>query len=110
MTDNDVMQVAMSGHLLMEPKMDHNENRRVTDNDSSDTNQSPVLYDDGSRELPGRGDPTSSLEHYFDQQFHNFPMARLSQVDWSLRSDGPTFDAPPEVRRLYKQKRQRQTD
>lgn len=105
MTDNDVMQVAMSGHLLMEPKMSdsHNDIRRVTNvNEPSDAfNQS---HEDGlvaSRNAPpGRGDSTSSLEHYFDQQFTNFPMSRLSDVDWSLRSDDrhySTFDVSSEV-------------
>lgn len=126
MTDNDVMQVAMSGHLLVESKLtdDLNNipNRRFTtavqetsvidpseDYPSSDSSNNSPFYDYPIAEEkedqtlivdvpaptpdvvpePGRSnDPTSSLEQYFDQQFHNFQMTRLPPVDWSLRSDG----------------------
>ncbi|KAK4025917.1 hypothetical protein OUZ56_014951 [Daphnia magna] len=131
MTDNDVMQVAMSGHLLVGSKLtdDVNDipNRRFTstveetsvddpsvDYPSSDGSNNSPSYDYPAAEeeqtfipdvpdviadvpvvtpdvVPEAGrnsDPTTSLEQYFDQQFHNFQMTRLPAVDWSLRSDG----------------------
>lgn len=92
----------MTGHLLVEPKMTSSANevpnrRLTTVNEPTEGSHHPFdYYDDVDRHQPaiiaprngpGRGDSTSSLEQYFDQQFHSFPMANLPAVDWSLRSD-----------------------
>lgn len=74
----------------MTDKINDVPNRRLTVNEPTEAlAHSDEDYDDGLT-MRGRGDSTSSLEHYFDQQFHNFPMVKMPAIDWSLRSDEPT--------------------
>ena len=99
MSDNDVMQVAMSGHLLVEPNLSANQsdnaipNRRLAeDSAAEDVLQatSTLSLDKSLTDTRRRvSDSTSSLEKFFDRQFNAFPMAGIP-VDWSLRSDNPT--------------------
>lgn len=98
MSDNDVMQVAMSGHLLVEPDMSSQSenaippNRRLAveaEEASASATSTGFRQEDFQTSRRQSGDSTSSLEKFFDQQFNTFPMAGIP-VDWSLRSDDPT--------------------
>lgn len=85
-SQGDVMQVSMSGHLLLDPRLTQNDDDLLLETDNNQLRRTFVMEeeDEGNPlEAPG---PGSSLEQYFDRQFHTFPMSRLPAVDWSMKS------------------------
>lgn len=102
LSSGDVMQVAMSGHLLMpgndEPDPNNELRRRVTTTNDDTVQQDgdhDEDFDDGQDGQDGTLVAGSSLEQYFDRQFHTFADSVLPAVDWSLRSFHDDDDEVP---------------
>lgn len=83
------MQVSMSGHLLLDPRLTQNDDDDVLlETDYNQLRRTFVMEEEEDQDDPLEvpAGPGSSLEQYFDRQFHTFPMSRLPAVDWSMRS------------------------
>lgn len=101
-TDNDVMQVAMSGHLLLEPRLDEALSRSATLDDATDRLSEPEEPEEPKEQevtvqyVPDeyQSKSVSNLEQYFDQRFQDFALPAMRSVDWSLSDADPSNEEP----------------
>ena len=94
LADNDVMEVAMTGDLLLESQLDE-ENNNNTIGRADYQYQDEDSFEEDDKEEGG----LIALEQFFDRQFHTFPSfsteddnaKQLAAADWSL---GPDDEVP----------------
>lgn len=92
LTDNDVMEVAMTGDLLLESQLDEENNNTIGRADYQ-------YQDEDSFEEDKDEGGLVALEQFFDRQFHTFhsfstgddTTKQLPAADWSL---GPDYEVP----------------